>query len=578
MIVGGRVLHIDLSNQTSETIERPELYEKLIGGVGAASQLLLENCPPSTSYEDAPIIFAIGPLNMFFPCCAKTVALFKSPLTGNLGESYAGGKLGMAMRLAGHDAILITGKLDRPHYLLIQDERVEFRDAHALWGLSTRATGRILKEKAPGEGRRSILRIGVAGENQVRYAMVVADTVRHFGRLGIGCVMGSKYLKGIVITGTHDYKIPAVKEYRAEYKRIYELVLKTGRMDKYDILGTSKNILQLNEIQALPTRNFSASNFEAVEGISGERFADDTLVGKSSCVPCPIGCIHIGELRIQFDPKHRDYGTVYIPYDFELIFAFGSNLGIGSTGDVLQLIERADLRGLDAMSAGVVLGWITEAYNKGIVTTDDLAGLKPRWGDVSPYLAILDLITAPPNMFYRIAGMGVSALAEQYGGKDFAVHFGGNEAAGYHTGPANIVGQMVGIRHSHLDNAGYGVDERTLGNPLSTDEIGKELAKEDTWRSVLNSLIICLFARPVFTPDVVLNALKAIGIERTLEDLNRIGEEVFHLRMKFKTQEGFELDNMNPPTRLLERLSPHGRVDRLTIDGIVNSWRRTHRL
>lgn len=578
MIVGGRVLHIDLSKQTSETIERPELYEKLIGGVGAASQLLLENCPPNTPYEDAPIVFAVGPLNMFFPCCAKTVALFKSPLTGNLGESYAGGKMGMAMRLAGHDAILITGKLDSPHYLLIQDDRVEFRNAHALWGLSTRAAGRILKEKAPGEGRRSILRIGVGGENQVRYAMVVVDTVRHFGRLGLGCIMGSKHLKGIVITGTHDYTIPAIKEYRAEYKKIYDLVLKTGRMDKYDILGTSKNILHLNEIQALPTRNFSASSFEAAEAISGERFADDTLVGKSACVPCPIGCIHIGELRVQFDPRHRDYGTVYIPYDFELIYAFGSNLGIGSTSDVLQLIERADLRGLDAMSAGVVLGWISEAYNKGLITTEDLAGLRPRWGDVSPYLTMLDFITTPPNKLYEMAGMGVSVLSERYGGEDFAVHFGGNEAAGYHTGPANIVGQMAGIRHSHLDNAGYGVDERTLGSPLSADEIGKELAKEDTWRSVLNSLIVCLFARPVFTPDVVLSALKVLGIERTPEELDRIGEEAFHLRMRFKMQEGFNLDDMNPPARLLERLSPHGRIDRSMIDEIVKSWRTAHRL
>ncbi|MDF1541385.1 MAG: aldehyde ferredoxin oxidoreductase N-terminal domain-containing protein, partial [Candidatus Thorarchaeota archaeon] len=261
----GQLLHIDLSSQTSETIERQDLFEKYIGGVGVASQLLLDNCPPNTPYEDAPIIFAIGPLNVFFPCCAKTVALFKSPLTGNLGESYAGGKLSTAMRFAGHDAVMITGKLDKPHYLLIQDDTVEFRDAHALWGLSTRATGRILKEKAPGEGRRSILRIGVAGENQVRYGMVVVDTVRHFGRLGLGCVMGAKKLKGIVITGTQNHKVPSVRDYKNEYKKIHDLVLRTGRMDKYDILGTSVNVLPLNEIQALPTRNFSSFNFEGAE-------------------------------------------------------------------------------------------------------------------------------------------------------------------------------------------------------------------------------------------------------------------------------------------------------------------------
>ncbi len=574
----GQLLHIDLTSQTSEVIERQDLFEKYIGGVGVASKLLVDNCPPSTPYEDAPIIFAIGPLNVFYPCCAKTVALFKSPLTGNLGESYAGGKLSMAMHQAGHEAIMITGRLEKPHYLLIQDDRVEFRNAHALWGLSTRATGRILKEKAPGEGRRSILRIGVAGENRISYAMVVADTVRHFGRLGLGCVMGAKMLKGIVITGTQHHKVPSVKEYRSEFKKVHDLVLRTGRMDKYDILGTSVNILPLNEIQALPTRNFSSFNFEGADGISGERFADDALVGKSACVPCPIGCIHIAEVRIQFDKKHRDYGTIYVPYDYELIFALGSNLGVGSTDGVLQLIERADLRGLDAMSAGVVLGWITEAYNKGILTVDNLGGLLPRWGDVETYLKMIDNITSPTNEFYQFAGKGVKALSERYGGSEYAVHFAGNEASGYHTGPANIVGHLVGIRHSHLDNAGYSVDQKTLTKPLPNTEIGKMLAEEDIWRTVLNSLVICLFARPVFTPDVVLSTLKTLGEERTEEELYRIGEEVFHLRMRFKTQEGYDLESLSPPTRLLERLSPHGRIERETIQEIIASWKQSHNL
>jgi len=577
-MIQGHILHINLSSQTSETIEKPDLFEKFIGGVGVASKLLLDNCPPKTPYEDAPIIFATGPLNMFYPCCAKTVALFKSPLTGNLGESYAGGKLSMAMRLAGHDAIMITGKLDTPYYLLIQNDTVEFRDAHALWGLSTRATGRILKEKSPGEGRRSILRIGVAGENQVRYAMVVADTVRHFGRLGLGCVMGSKKLKGIVITGTKNPKVSSIKEYRTEYKKIHDLVLNTNLMDKYDILGTPMNVLPLNEIQALPTRNFSSFHFEGADGISGERFAEEVLVGKSSCVPCPIGCIHIAQLRVQFDPEHHDYGTIYVTYDYELIFAFGSNLGIGAMDDVLQLIERADSRGLDAMSAGVVLGWITEAYNKGILTTKQLGGLNPRWGDVGVYLSILDNITDASNEFYNVAGQGVQALAERYGGEDFAVHFEGNEASGYHTGPANIVGHLVGIRHSHLDNAGYSIDQKSLARPMTNEKIGKMLAEEDTWRTVLNSLVICLFARPVFTPDVVLSSLKALGEERTSDELKKIGEEVFHLRMRFKTQEGFSLDNLTPPVRLLEKLSPHGQVDKTSIEEIISSWRRTHDL
>jgi len=387
--------------------------------------------------------------------------------------------------------------------------------------------------------------------------------------------MGAKKVKGIVITGTQSYKVPAVKEYKEAYKRVYDLVLKSGKMDKYDILGTSKNILHLNEIRALPTRNFSSSYFEGAEGISGERFADEVLVGKSSCVPCPIGCIHIGMHRMQFNPEHRDYGTVYVPYDFELIYAFGSNLGVGTTTDVLQLIDRADMRGLDAMSTGVVLGWATEAFNKGLITAKDLHGLSPRWGDVEDYLKMIDYITEPPNEFYTLAGQGVRVLADRYDGVDFAVHFCGNEAAGYHTGPANIAGQMVGLRHSHLDNAGYSIDDKALSKSMTPEAMGQALAKEDAQRAVLNTLIICLFARPVFTDDVVLGSLKALGIDKTIDDLTQAGQEIVKARMRFKVQEGFDLSTIKPPARLLERLSPHGRVEESTVDRIVQAWRKT---
>ena len=218
------------------------------------------------------------------------------------------------------------------------------------------------------------------------------------------------------------------------------------------------------------------------------------------------------------------------------------------------------------------------AYNKGIVSAEDLDGLAPRWGHVSAYLELLDKITDPPNEFFQIAGQGVKALAERYGGKEFAVHFEGNEATGYHTGPANIVGHLVGIRHSHLDNAGYSIDQKALAKSMTNKEMGRLIAEEDTWRSVLNSLVICLFARPVFTPEIVLSSLKALGEERTADELQRIGEEVFHLRMKFKTREGYELDNLTPPPRLLERLSPHGRVEKTTVEEIIHAWRESHKL
>ena len=138
-----------------------------MGGTGVGIRLLQEECPSGTDplSPEAPIILSIGPLNGIFPVATKTVATFKSPLTGELGESYAGGRLSLAMRFAGHEAIVIRGKAERPSYISINDSKVEIKDATSIWGIDAQTTGVILREHETGVGRRSIIRIGPAGEN-----------------------------------------------------------------------------------------------------------------------------------------------------------------------------------------------------------------------------------------------------------------------------------------------------------------------------------------------------------------------------------------------------------------------------
>jgi aldehyde:ferredoxin oxidoreductase len=569
-----KVLYIDLTSKNTVVENRKELFDKYIGGTGVAIKLLLENAPAKVEpfAPEAPIIFAIGPLSAIMPCCTKVVAMFKSPLTGELGESHAGGRLAMAMRFAGYDAIVITGRAEKPVYLSIHDDDITIKDASSIWGISSvTSIGKILREREAGKGRRSIIRIGKAGENLVRFANVNVDTYRHFGRLGLGAVFGSKNLKAMVISGTEQVDVPDMKVYTKMYQQLFDTITKTEVMDKYHDLGTPVNINVLNQLKGLPTKNFSASHFESAENISGETLAENYLIRKVTCSNCPIGCIHIAELKTAFARGH-EFEIAHISYDYELIYALGSNLGVGNPEDVLILIDRCEMHGLDAMSTGVLLAWATEMYERDLITPRDTLGIALRWGDTRSYLKFIDKIVESPSEFYKTLALGTEAAAKKYGGLDFAMTLGGSEVAGYHTGPASIVGQIFGVRHSHLDNAGYSVDQKASAGGLTPEQMVDKLIYEDNWRGVATSLVICLFARGVYGEQTIVDALASVGIHKTREELKQLGEEIYNLKYAFKKREGFEPRRVRIPKRFYETVSQLGVISEDTVKEMMELY------
>ncbi|MCX7773934.1 MAG: aldehyde:ferredoxin oxidoreductase, partial [Clostridia bacterium] len=412
-----RVLHIDLSTGKIRVDKREDLMPYL-GGVGVASKLLEENMRPELPplHEDQPIIFAIGAGTTIFPVLTKTVAMFRSPLTNELGESYAGGRLAMTLFMAGYDAVVIKGKAQKPTYLSISATNVQLKDARAIWGTGSENVGSIIREREPGGGKRSIIRIGPAGENLVSYASVCVDTYRHFGRLGLGAVMGSKLLKAISVIGGKDIPIKSFKEYFKVYQEIYKKCTDTEIMSKYHDAGTPINIEPLNAAGGLPTKNLKSGIFEKGSDISGEEFAKKTLVRKLACTGCPVGCIHIGQFRRSFDEKGHEYESISVGYDYELIYALGSFLGIGKTDEILELIDSVEEYGMDAMSAGVCLGWATEALNKGIITEEDTK-TPLKFGEQKGYLKALEYMAYQPNDFYKALAKGTKYASEKYGGQ-----------------------------------------------------------------------------------------------------------------------------------------------------------------
>jgi len=568
-----KVIYIDLETEKIRIEQREDLLPYL-GGVGVASKLLGENLKAGYGplAPEQPIVFAIGAGAFIFPVLTKTVAMFVSPLTGELGESYAGGRLAMALLLAGYDALVITGKAKKYSYLTISNHSVDIRDARALWGLGNKDAVRTVRDReyAGGlaAGKRSILCIGPAGESGVAYANVSVDTYRHFGRLGLGACIGSKNLKAIMVYGNRSIPVLNPKVYFKVYRDIYNRCTETDNMAKYHDAGTPINIIPLNKAGGLPTMNLRAGSFEYADDVSGEAFADKNLVRKMSCTGCPVGCIHIGMYRREFDKGH-EYEAVSVAYDYELIYALGTFLCVKSTDEIIAIIDWVEESGLDAMSTGVCLGWATEALEKGLVSVDETL-VELKFGDCDGYIEAIKYLSAGVNDFYRALAKGSRFASSRYGGGDFAMHIAGNEMPGYHTGYGSLVGAAVGARHSHLCNGGYSLDQSM--KDFDEDVFVDRLFAEECERCLTNSLIMCLFARKIYDQQTIADALNSIGWSLEIGDLSDIGRRIYKTKLQIKQALGFRQVDVKLPKRFFETPSMQGRLDEETAYRMIRKY------
>ncbi len=562
-----KVLNIDLKKRNFWVDDRTELFQEYLGGAGVGIQLLKEECPKDADPlgESNPIILSIGLFNGIYPLGSKMVAMFKSPLTGNLGETHSGGRCAVSLRMVGYGAVVIKGKSDIPIYLVINNEGVKFRDASALWGLNNSLTvGRIIREVEGDLGVRSIMRIGKAGEKLVRYADVMTETYRHFGRLGLGAVFGSKMLKAIQISGRNSFSFKSPKIYREFYDGLFKQFTTSPVMKKYHELGTAMNVLSLNQSKALPTKNLLVEKFEGAEALSGESLVKNYLGKRIACAHCPVACVHIANLRDPYENEPYFFKTKPIGYDYELIYSVGSMLDIRSPEGFLKLVDKIEALGVDVMSMGVCLAWATEAMEKGLITKTDTQGIELKWGDANAYLKAIEQTITQSNDFFKTLAQGTRVASKKYGGEEFALNFGGNEMPGYHTGMAGHLGFLVSARHSHLDGAGYSMDIKNaaLNKKVNPVETAKYLFEEESWRQILSSLVVCYFARNIYTPETVVKGLEVLDIKFSAEQLKSLGEKILREKNAFKIREGFSFspDYLKIPKRILEAETIGGKI------------------
>ncbi|MCJ2165603.1 MULTISPECIES: aldehyde ferredoxin oxidoreductase C-terminal domain-containing protein [unclassified Pseudodesulfovibrio] len=552
-----RVMEVNLTTGKTNIIELPGRGEYL-GGAGLAARLFEKFGFIDRDWDDPeqPVIFAIGPLTGYFPLMSKTCCAFRSPYHNQYTESYAGGKSALSLRFANLDALVVTGKAKRLTALCVGSRRVETRDVEYMRGFDAIHTGRVLRKIFPGSGRRSILRIGPAGENLSAYACINVDTFRHFGRLGGGTAMGIKNLKAICILGDRGFDLPEGKAYPKLYKHIFEQLTTTEMMAKYHGLGTAVNINPLNELKSLPWKNLQQTSSPNAGGISGETFADDTLLRNAACAGCPVGCIHVGFVREQFQTNNQ-YLYRQVGYDYEPIFSCGGMLEVTDAPQVLRILDVIEKEGLDCMSTGVALAWATEALEKGVISEKETE-VKLTWGDAETYMQAVERLGRPTNDFYKLLAQGTLKCAEHYGGADFACVLG-QEMAGYATGEVFFVSEGLGFRHSHLDSGGYAYDQKHEDKDVT--KALDFLVNDERERIVLNCMVGCLFSRGVYKDDLLAEALESVGYGVHNESVADIGHRVQKLRWRLRLRMGYRPDQAKIPKRYSEITTWKGPLD-----------------
>ncbi len=559
------VMEVNVSTGKS-TLHRLDGRATAMGGSGLAALLFEKFGRVDLPWNEElqPFILAIGPLTGAFPLMSKTVAAFKSPYHDQYTESHAGGRSALALKFAGLDALVITGRADVLSCIELGAHNISIRDVSFMQGMDAYAAGKLLRRMSRGgSGHRSILRIGQSGEIGSAMACINADTYRHFGRLGGGSVLGNKNIKGIIIQGNANLDLPGTSSYNKLFARVYEQVTDKPIMHKYHSLGTPANLQSLDDIKSLPWRNLQqTSDPEGVKGINGQRFADDALLRNGACSGCPVGCIHIGYVREKFSKDNR-YLYRQMAYDYEPIFSCGSMLGITNAFDVLNILDVMEKVSLDAMSAGVALAWATEATEQGLISTRETE-VALAFGNTDNYRRAAHLLGTGANEFYRLLGQGTLRAAEVYGGAEFGCVLG-QEMAGYATGELFFTAQSLGFRHSHLDTSGYSRDQKHADK--NVQESVDFLINDEPGRCLLTSMVACLFARSVYTEDVLAECLQALEYDKSIYDnLAETGQQIRAHRWRLRFSTGFQPEDILLPKRFYKVKTWKGPIDAAYLD------------
>jgi aldehyde:ferredoxin oxidoreductase len=367
-------LRIDLTTRRFEIEPVDSKWIRpVIGGRAANARRLFEeldtDCDPLG--PENMLIFGVGPLTgSMLPASAYFTVSAKSPLTGILGDSAAGGQFGPEMKLTGFDQIIITGRADSLLYLLITDEGPQFVECPELAGQSIVDTTAAIRKKQR-DYAIQVAAIGIAGENKVLYASIVSSGNRVNGRTGMGAVMGSKNLKAIAVRGSQAVEVADPLAFLDCVSKLERSIRTHEEYSKRHHMGTTMLMKDLDGIGILPTRHFQEGVCDYVDEVSGEKLAETYKVKNKGCFNCNIPCSRYYVVE-SFEAEGPE---------FETLCGFTSRIGNRDLPFALEMNRYLNQVGMDSISASEVIGWLMECQEKDLIRPEDVDGFSIDWGD-----------------------------------------------------------------------------------------------------------------------------------------------------------------------------------------------------
>jgi aldehyde:ferredoxin oxidoreductase len=570
---GGYVGKIARVNLTKKKVKaekvKPAFAVKYIGGRGWSARLIWDEIPAHTNPlgPKNKLIIATGPLSgLLIPGAGKTSFAAISPATGYYGDSNVGGMLCTELKQAGFDALILEGEADKPVYLWVEDGKVELRNAEDYWGTGSLDTENSLK-KDLGDELIRVASIGQAGENLVKFACVTCDYGRQAGRTGMGAVMGSKKVKAIAVRGSFDIPVADHKAMRKLFEESMRKILQHPALSIWQRQGTMQYIDWTQENVCLPTHNFFSATYEGYRKINGDAMEKNTKVADRACFACPIAC---GNFTVIKDGLHKGVGVEGPEY--ETASMIGSNCMLSTMEDVIYANYLCDNLGLDTISAGNVVAFAMECYERGIIKKSDLNGIELKFGNTHAVFDFLEML-AKREAIGDLFAEGVKKASEKLGkgSEKFAMHAKGLEISGYDVRKA----QAMGLAYATADIGGH----HNRAWAISYDiEVGRENYDKDK----VEKVIYLQHARPLFDllgtcrfqwleTDIELDTYArfytaATGIKMTLEDLLRASERIYNLTRAISIREGLTSKEDWLPERSFADPIPEGAVKGATLD------------
>jgi len=549
----GNILNVDLKKH-STSFEKTNLSDakNFIGAKGLGAKILFDRLKKETDplSPENILMLTTGPLTgTIAQTSGRGTVITKSPQTGLFVDSHFGGVFAAEMKRAGWDIIIIKNRAKDPVYLVIRDDNVDFKDASKLWGKECLDTHNALQEK---EGRIKTAVIGPAGENLVKFSAITIDGHRHAGRGGSGAVMGSKNLKGIALSGSNKIPIHNEDEFRKKAKDVLKQIQENDFVPKRRKFGTPYWVKPINEEGFIPTRNFQEGRFEFAKEINADTMQERIVDGGGACYNCIIACWNKSSIK-----SGPFKGIKMIGPEYETIALMGSNLGMKSIEDVAYICNVCNELGMDTISLGGVLGFAIEAFEKGIITKEDLNDNSIGWGKPKEIAKLINDIAYRRGEVADILAEGSKIASEKLGkgSNDFAVHVNGLEIPGYD--PRGTFG--MGLAYATSDRGACHQRAWTVKAELYSPDLERFSFKDKAQivkdvqdeRAAFFSLVLCDFA-PISVENCVDMWNFSTGFDHTVQSYLECGERIWNLVRLFNLREGHNPSNDTLPERIFK--------------------------